>query len=145
MLGFYTGVRYHPQDLRRAFFSTRFVRVLDPLGYARIMNWRVYGEEALAKRGVALWLGSDVLAIEYAGEMLSRYEVEYQPGGELGAVRRPELLESAYRSRQPRLFRLDEALGDGWLKALKLDGYAPRIPRGCRSLQQVLFAHTDAL
>ncbi|HYQ82912.1 MAG TPA: hypothetical protein VEP28_02645 [Rubrobacter sp.] len=87
MLGFYTGFRYHPQDLRRAFFSTRFVRVLDPLGYARIMNWRVYGEEALAKRGVALWLGSDVLAIEYAREMLSRYEVEYQPGGELGAVR----------------------------------------------------------
>src|SRR5215212_11508541 len=96
VLGFYTGVRYHPEDLRRAFFSTRFARVLDPLGYVRLMNWRVYAEEALAKRDVALWLGGDTLSVEYAGETLSRYEVEYQPSaGGLREVGRPELFETA--------------------------------------------------
>ena len=35
VLGWLTGVRYRPEDLERAFFSTRFSRVLDSLGYAR--------------------------------------------------------------------------------------------------------------
>jgi hypothetical protein len=34
--------------MRRAFFSARFVRVLYSLGYARLKNWRLYGEEVLA-------------------------------------------------------------------------------------------------
>jgi hypothetical protein len=38
VLGFYTGLRYHPEDLRRAFFEARFARVLDALGYARLMH-----------------------------------------------------------------------------------------------------------
>ena len=46
--GFATGVRRSEEELRRAFLSARFVRVLDALGYARFMRWRVYGEEALA-------------------------------------------------------------------------------------------------
>ncbi len=36
VLGFLTGVRHRPEDLQRAFFSTRFVRVLDASGYARL-------------------------------------------------------------------------------------------------------------
>ena len=47
---------------------------------------------------------------------------------------------------QLRLFDLAEGLGDdGWLKALRLEDYAPRRPRRPRMLQQVLFAYTDAL
>jgi hypothetical protein len=70
-------------------------------------------------------------AVEYAGETLSRYEIEYQPGnggisGKLRDVRCPELFETVYLLPQPRLFGLEETLGEGWLKALKLDGYAPR-------------------
>ena len=41
-----------PEDLERAFFSTRFTRVLDSLGYARIRHWKIYAEEELAKREV---------------------------------------------------------------------------------------------
>jgi putative transposase len=41
VLGFVTGVRHREEELRRAFFSARFVRVLDALGYARFMHWRV--------------------------------------------------------------------------------------------------------
>jgi hypothetical protein len=46
---------------------------------------------------------------------------------------------------QPRLFGLD-ALGEaGWLKALRLEGYAPRRPRGPLALQQALFPYAEAL
>ena len=34
---------------------------------------------------------------------------------------------------------------DGWLKAWRLDDYAPRAPRRPGRLQQALFAHTDAV
>jgi hypothetical protein len=145
VLGFYTGVRYHPDDLKRAFFETRYVRVLDALGYARLMHWRIFGHEGLAKRHVALWLSSDVLTVEHAGETLSRYEVEYRPGsGGLRQVRRPELFETVHLLPQPRLFGLEELLGDGWLKVLRLEGYAPRSPRRSEALQQALFPYHDA-
>ncbi|MDQ3590944.1 MAG: helix-turn-helix domain-containing protein [Actinomycetota bacterium] len=150
VLGFYTGVRYHPEDLRRAFFETHFPRVLDSLGYARLMHWRILGHEGLAKRDVALWLSSDALTLEHAGEALSRYEVEYRPesagaAGELRSVRCLELFETARSLPQPRLFGLEETLGDGWLKALKLDGYAPRKTGRPQALQEALFPYLEAL
>ena len=47
---------------------------------------------------------------------------------------------------QMRLFGLAETLGeDGWLKAFKLEDYAPRRSRRPEMLQQVLFAYTDAV
>jgi hypothetical protein len=67
VLGWLSGVRYLPEDLERAFFSTRFTRKLDTLGET------------------------------------------------------------------------------GWLKALKLEGYAPCHPRGSLALQEALFAYLDAL
>lgn len=110
VLSFLTGIRYHPEDLQRAFFSTRYVRVLDPLGYARLMYWRVYGEEALAKREAALWLDEENLTVEYQGETLSRYEIALQTGtGKLDEVGSSQLFETAHRSPQLRLFR---PLGD---------------------------------
>jgi hypothetical protein len=39
-------------------------------GYTRLMHWRIFGHEGLAKTGVALWLGSDALSLEHAGESL---------------------------------------------------------------------------
>jgi hypothetical protein len=56
-----------------------------------------------------------------------------------------ELFGTAHGLPQPRLFGLEEALGDGWLKALKLGGYAPRRSRPLDMLQQVLFPYTEAL
>ena len=38
VLGWLTEVRYRPEDLERAFFSSRFARVLDGLGYARFRH-----------------------------------------------------------------------------------------------------------
>ena len=40
VLGSLKLLRHHPEDLERAFFSTRFVRRLDFLGYACLKRWR---------------------------------------------------------------------------------------------------------
>jgi putative transposase len=148
VLGWLIGVRYRKEDLERAFFSVRFSRVLDPLGYATFRRWRLYGEEGLAGREAAIWLQEKNLTLEHAGEPLSRYEVEHAPdsrAGKLLAVRRPVLFETSRVLPQPRLFRLDVMGEGGWLKALKLEEYASRRPRGSPALQQILFPYTEAL
>jgi transposase-like protein len=148
VLGFASGVRHREEELRRAFFSARYVRVLDSLGYTRFRHWRVYGEEALAGREAALWLAAESLTMEHAGEPLSRYEVRVEPeSGELRSVARPRLFENSHGLNRPqrRLFALD-ALGEGgWLKALRLEGYAPRAPRRPPALQEALFPYAEAL
>lgn len=145
VLGFLTGVRHREEDLERAFFSTRFTRVLDSSGYARLKRWKIYGEEGLARREVALWLGTDVLSVEFAGETLARYEVQYSARTDrLREVKRPRLFETAHRrgsAHQPRLFELADLGEGGWLKALKLGEYAPRRSRRPQDLQGVLFAY----
>jgi len=143
VLSFLTGIRYHPEDLQKAFFSTRYVRVLDPLGYARLMHWRVYGEEALAKREAALWLDEENLTVEYQGQTLSRYDVALQPQtGKLSEVKCPQLFETAHRPPQLRLFELADIQ---WLKALRVSDYAARRPHRPQGLQGMLFAYAEAL
>ncbi len=146
VLGFLTSVRHRPEDLERAFFSTRFTRVLNSSGYARLKHWKIYAEEGLARREVTLWLGPEVLTVEFAGESLARYDVEYSVWTKnLREVTRPQLFESSYRVAiaQLRLFEL-EALGEsGWLKALRLEDYALRKPRRPQMLQEVLFSYLD--
>lgn len=148
VLGWLTEVlRYHPKDLERAFFSTRFSRKLDSSGYATFRRWRIYGEEALAGGEAALWLQDKSLMLEHAGEALSRYEVQCASGtGKLVAVSKPTLFKSSGgpRQRQPKLFKLEDILGDGWLKALRLGEYASRNPRRPHALQQTLFTHASA-
>jgi putative transposase len=142
VLGFASGVRHREEELRRAFFSTRFVRVLDALGYTRFRHWRIYGEEALAGNEAALWLAAESLTVEHGGEPLSRYEVRVEPDtGELESVSRPRLFETSRGRARPqgRLFALDTLGEGGWLKALRLSGYAPRRPARPQALQETLF------
>ena len=118
------------------------------MGYTRFRHWRVYGEEALAGREAALWLAAESLTLEHAGEPLSRYEVRVEAAtGELRSVARPQLFETSHGLRRPqqRLFALDSLGEGGWLKALRLDGYAPRAPRGLQALQETLFPYAEAL
>ena len=138
-------MRLHPKDLERAFFSTRFARKLDASGYATLMRWRVYGEEGLAAKEAALWLQDKTLTVEYSGETISRYEVEYLPEtGKVRQVGRPTLFETSFASSRPRLFELDSLGEGGWLKAVKLEDYSARGPRRPTSLQQVLFPYGEA-
>jgi hypothetical protein len=69
------GVRHREEELRRAFFTSRFALTLDFLGYARFRHWRLYGEGSLAGKEAALWLAPESLTLEHADEPLSRYEV----------------------------------------------------------------------
>lgn len=56
------------------------------------------------------------------------------------------MFEPSHVTAQMRLFGPAETLGeDGWLKALRLEDYAPRMARRPDMLQQVLFAYTDAI
>ncbi len=145
VLGRLTEVRYRPADLDRAFFSERFVRVLDPSGYATWRRWRVYGEEGLAGREAALWLREKTLTLEHRGETLSRYEVEFVPGTEKpSALACPVLFETTVMLSQPKLFGLASLGESGWLKALRLEDYAPRRRARPGSLQQALFAYHEA-
>jgi hypothetical protein len=85
--------------------------------------------------------------LEHAGEALSRYEVQCASGtGKLVAVSNPMLFESSGgpHQRQPKLFKLEDILGDGWLKALRLGEYASRNLRQPPALQQTLFTHASA-
>lgn len=133
VLGPLTLLRHHPEDLGRAFFSTRFTRRLDVLGYARVRHWRIYGEEGLV--------------VEYGGDALSRYDVSFSLSEtRLGNVTNPRLFATRHRTPQLKLFGLDDALGEGgWLKALRLDRYAPRTHRKPMAIQEVLFPYLEAL
>ncbi len=123
----------------------RCTRVLDASGYARIKHWRLYAEEGLARCEVALWLGDESLAVEYAGRTLSSYDVSHSQGAKLEDVTAPRLFATGYGTPQPRLFALD-ALGEGgWLKALRLCRYAARSRNGPETLQEVLFSYLDAV
>jgi hypothetical protein len=55
--------------------------VLDALGYATLMRWRLYAEEGLAGEEAELWLLEKTLTVEHAGEPLSAYEVDYDAEG----------------------------------------------------------------
>jgi transposase InsO family protein len=144
--------RYRDGDLERAFFSARHARALDGLGHLVLQRFRLYAEEGLAGREVAVWIQEDALTVEYGGQALSRYEVECDPAagavavGRLRKVKSHTLFESSVAAPQPRLFDLAETLGEkGWLKAVRLADYAPRGPRSPELLQQVLFPYTEAV
>ena len=108
-------------------------------------HWRVYAEEGLASCEVAVWLGDGEMALEYGGRTLSRYDVSLSRGARLESVTNPRLFASPYETGQPKLFALS-ALGEGgWLKAMRLKGYAPRSPGRPKALQQALFRYAEAL
>ena len=151
VLSWVSGMRFRPEDLERAFFSERSTRVIDGLGYATLMRWRLYAEEGLAGREAEMWLLEKTLTVEHAGEPLSAYEVVYEADGGRGRsgrllrVEKPTLFETPFAPAQMRLFGLAEALGEGgWLKALRLEDYAPRRPPRPGMLQQVLFSYGEA-
>ncbi len=144
--------RYRQEDLERAFFSTRHTRILDDLGYLTLQRFRLYAEEGLAGREVAVWMQEDALTVEYGGQALSRYEVECDPArgavavGRLRGVKSHALFESSIVAPQLKLFDLAEILGEGgWLKAIRLADYAPRRPQRPELLQQVLFPYIEAI
>ncbi len=138
VLGWVHGRRFEPEELHRVFYSTRFGRKLNALGYVRFRHWRVYGERGLAGERAAVWLYGENLTLEYADEPLARYKVRYQPDRKhLLGVTEGQLYDTPHRSPQPPLWEL----GDGeWLKVLKVAEYTTRRRRDAALVQAQLFA-----
>lgn len=67
--------------------------------------------------------------------------------GELVLVVNPTLFETSSRIRrlQLKLFELQDALGQEWLKLLVLDDCAPGKLRRRRALQQILLPYAEAI
>ncbi len=81
--------------------------------------------------------------MEFDGQSLSRYRVEYVTGThQLREVKSPTLFETPYALPQLRLFGLSDT---EWLEVLKVGEYALRRPRRPQVLQAVLFSYTEAL
>jgi len=116
-----------PEELHRIFYSTRFGRVLDRAGYARFRRWRVYAEDGLRGKPIAVWLYAEHLTLVYNDEPLARYRVTYQPDKRrLQSVTPKERFATPYRSPQEPLWAWRE---DDWRPVLRLPAYAPRRPR----------------
>ena len=128
----------------RIFYATRFLCRLDRLGYAHFRRWKLYGEEALARRPAVVWLHSDALIIEHAETPLAKYEVAYQPDKKhFRDVPAAERFQTPYHSPQGQLWELDDKL---WKLATKLRNYAPRKRRSGPpgALQDPLFPPEEA-
>jgi len=54
------------EELHRNFYAPGFARRLDRSGYVRFRHWRLYGEQALAKRQTTLWLYNETLTLAFA-------------------------------------------------------------------------------
>lgn len=52
--GWVHGMQYEPEELHRIFYSARFGRKLDRLGYAGFRHCRVYGERGLSDESAAV-------------------------------------------------------------------------------------------
>jgi hypothetical protein len=57
----------------------------------------------------------------------------------------PRLFANNHATPQQKLFALSALAEGGWLKAMRLKGYAPRSPGRPKALQQSLFRYAEAL
>jgi hypothetical protein len=141
VLGWVSGREWAPKELHRIFYTTRFGRTLDKAGYVRFRHWRLYGEQGLPGKRVAVWLYREHLTVAFVDEPLAEYRVVYEPDAQrMKAVAEMHRYTTPFRSPQLILF----VLGDtDWLRVLRLPEYRPRRARIHELQQRALFA--DAL
>jgi transposase InsO family protein len=90
VLAWFRGRQVEREVLGELFRALHHLRHIDRHGYIQYRYWRLYGEEALAGKEVAVWLFRDTLTIAYDEEPAVQYAVTYDtdaPGVE--AFRRP--------------------------------------------------------
>ncbi|MDQ6831813.1 MAG: helix-turn-helix domain-containing protein [Chloroflexota bacterium] len=127
VLGWVTGREWTPEALHRIFYTTRFGRKLDRMGYVRFRHWRLYGEQGLPGKEVAVWLYRETLTVTFVDEPLAEYRGRYEPDRyHFRAITDPHLFATPFVSPQLPLFAPDETV---WIKVLRLPDYAPRHSR----------------
>lgn len=118
------GHIWNSDHLHRVFFTRRFARWLDRLGYLRFRQWSLFGEEGLAKQQATLWLYGQTLTLEYASTPLTQYTVSFQSDKKrFRTVKLLHRFQTQYRSPQLSLWNEDEVK---WLLARLLPAQAPR-------------------
>ncbi len=138
VLAWVCGRQVTPEELHRIFYSTRFGRVLDRLGFCRFRHWRVYGERGLAGVGAAVWRYGEHLTVEFADEPLAQHHVRYAPDKkQLKDVTVAQVFDTPHRS--PQLPLWDHGEGE-WLKVIRLTPYAPRQQQHATHIQARLFS-----
>ncbi len=124
VLGWVTGTQHTQEELHRIFYTTRFARRLDKLGYVRFRHWRIYGEQGAVNRQAAVWLYGDLLTVEFANTPVSQYLVAYAPNHvQLRTVAPLRQFETPHRSPQMPLWELQP---HEWQLALQLPIYQRR-------------------
>lgn len=112
VLAWQRGVIYSEDGLRHLFYTTRFVRKLNRVGYLRFRNWKIYAEEGLPREEAALFLSEEHMTVAFEDEPLAHYSVTYQPDQKnLRTSENAPLTPSRQRWPQLRLLDMDE---DGW-------------------------------
>lgn len=112
------GHVWTPEHLHRVFFTRRFARWLDKLGYLRFRQWQLYGEEGLAKRQAMIWLYGQTLTLEYGNVPLTQFTVSFQSDKKrFRTVKLLQRFETQYRSPQLSLWSEEEVK---WLLARRL-------------------------
>jgi putative transposase len=128
VLGWVSGTACSPEELHRAFYTTRFGRRIDRVGYVRFRHWRLYGERGLAGQQAALWLYAATLTLQFADEPLAQYAVTYAPdAAHFHAVTNTRLFETRFRSPQLNLWELR---AEDWHLVLRLPESGRRRPVG---------------
>jgi transposase InsO family protein len=135
-LGWMIGSHHTQEELHRVFYTTRFARRFDKLGYARFRHWRIYGERGLAGQRAAVWLYGDLLTLEFADAPLSQYLVTYAPNHiQLRTVAPLRQFETPHRSPQASLWELQP---HEWQLALSLPVHERRRKRSAVVVQSRL-------
>jgi transposase InsO family protein len=145
VLGWVSGRQFTPDEVHRAFYTTRFGRRLNRAGYLRFRHWRLYGERGLAGEQAAVWLYGEQLTVAFADEALAEYQVTYQPGGrQFTTIVEEELFETPYRSPQLSFWEHDQV---EWLTVIRVPPYVLRQrPLSLNNSQLRLFPeHQSAL
>jgi hypothetical protein len=136
VLAWATGTKHTAEELQRIFYTTRFGRTFDKLGYVRFRHWRIYGEHGLARRQAAVWLSGELLTLEFAEAPLTQYLVTYGPNHiQLQTVSPLRQFETQHRSPQLALWELQP---HEWLLALALPAPRPRQEPGVPMVQERL-------
>lgn len=135
------GRTFPDQVMERILYATQFTRYLDKSGYIRFRDWRLYAEAGLTKKPVTVWIYTSTLKMEYQGNDLALYTIEWEEDNKhLKEVSNPRLIQTRYQSPQLALFELGP---DDWLLFKKVPSYLPRKKRKRAEIVQLPLPELD--
>jgi putative transposase len=137
VLGWVTGTISDLADLQRIFYATRFGRRVNAHGSVRFRDWQIDVERGAARKQATIWLNQERMTLEFTGETLAHYAVEYETDRRhLKAVGEPQFFSTRFRSLQPPLWELSTV---DWRPARRLPEDVRRRARSAAAVQAPLF------